>query len=366
MTARQKKPSPKSVAPSPSWTLDHGVSYSLLSRFINCRERFRLYAVEGAREEKSSKTAMDWGTYFHELIELQAKNPNLNPAAIIKKTKRTITGLDKKVANLIFEQYTNWYEEEKHHYFAQEQVFDEDYRLPNGRVVRLVGKTDEIILNKDGSLMIQENKTKEKFDIRKIEQSIPHDLQSLMYAICIQQKFKRRVNGIVYNVIRKPSHKPKKITFTKTQMKENPKLKSRMETEAEFLKRLSSEIEENGSHFFHRWQFHLTEEHVERWRRQVFDPLLTQLCLWWDSVKHDPFSPWTTPAFVHSGHGPKPKLIANPHHYQRPFGVYDSMTTGVGDYFDLITRNLEISVTKGNPIFTELPEIQKINKKKGL
>lgn len=371
------KPKPHQVAPSPSWTLDAGISYSLLSRFVNCRERFRLYAVEGVREggRSSSKASMDWGTYFHELIELHAKHPHISAQEIFRMAKRKLPLEERKIAQIVFTEYVEWFKDETFSYFGQEVVFDEMYALPNGRKVRLVGKTDEIIMNDDGvSLMIQENKTKERIDEYKIESGIAHDLQSLMYAVCISQKFKRPVNGIVYNVIRKPTHRPKKIVPTKTQLKEDPTLKTRYENQTEFLERLKSEIKEDPAHFFLRWELALPEDHVERWRRSTFDPLLMQLVMWWDSVKHDPFSPWTTPAMGGDRVGPNGKpitpedqeLVINPHHYQRPFGVYDAMTNGIGDFFDLLTRNRRIGTTAGNPIFTELPEIQRKNRKLGL
>ena len=52
------------------------------------------------------------------------------------------------------------------------------------------------------------------------------------------------------------------------------------------------------------------------------------------------------------------ELVPNDLHWMRPFGVYDPMTTGVGDFFDLITRNRRLGTTSGNKVFTELPEIQ--------
>lgn len=336
---------PQKVAPSPKWTLDAGISYSLLSKFVNCRERFRLYAVEGAREEKS-KYSMEWGSYFHELLELAIKFPKASAMTLSRKCKVKLPRNEKLVARTVMERYLWWYSESKYTYFAAEDVFDVSYRLPNGRTVRLVGKVDGIIKRPDGSLWIKENKTKGNINEYKIESSIPFDLQTLFYATAINIKYNRPVTGVVYDVVRNPSHKPKNIKLTAAQKKAGEKV--RKETTEEFVLRLDQEIEQNPKHFFMRWEFELSKQHHERWRKMFFDPQLTQLCMWWDSVKHDPFSPW-----VDAEGRP------NPQHYLRPFGIYDALTTGTGDYFDLITRNRKIGVSFGNECFSELPELKK-------
>lgn len=330
-----KKADPKKVAPSPSWTLEKGISFSLLSRFINCRERFRLYAVEGMREERSTKDAMDWGTYFHELIELHSKYPHLSFQGIVRRAKKRNIK-DKRQADIVFEQYIEHYAECNYKYFAQEQEFRVPYILPNGKKLNLVGKTDEIILRPDGSLWVQENKTKEKINEYKIESGLINDLQTMMYAVCVETLFKKPVTGVVYNVIRKPSIRPKAV-----------KGAGRKETHPEFEQRLREEILANPSHYFKRWELPFPESHTEIWKQRSFNPLLMQLYYWWESVKHDPFSPWVTL-----------EGKQNPHHWIKPFGVYDSMTTGTGDFFDYLTRGLSVGVSVGNEPFPELETIK--------
>src|SRR5688500_8236405 len=117
-----KKRTPKQVAPSPFWTLDDGISYSLLCQFIIDRERYRLSAVEGMREEKaaSDKERMDWGTYFHGLLELRARHPYKTPQAIIALCKKSISHSEKQVANVVFEEYCEYYKQDNYKYFDYE------------------------------------------------------------------------------------------------------------------------------------------------------------------------------------------------------------------------------------------------------
>ena len=370
------KPHPSQVAPSPAWTLEKGVSYSLLSKFINCRERFRLYSVEGAREEKASKAAMDFGTYFHELLEIHAKKPLLSAESIIRQCKKgkVLSRRDRKVAGVLFNNYLWWYQESNYRYVDAEVEFDVMYRLPNGREIRLVGKTDEIPhappQYDQGYLWVQENKTKEKINATKIENSITSDLQSLLYATALQIHYGCEIGGIVYNVIRNPSQSPKARKMKKDELaeykKKNPSSKATTvkETEDEFLERLNTEIQEDPKHYFMRWEMPFDQDYLRRWRSRALDPHLMQLCQWWDSVKHDPFSPWETPlgnlieykdAQKADEIGVDPhELVPNPHHWMRPFGVYDGTTTGTGEFFDYLLRGRRQGLSFGNPPHSEL------------
>lgn len=70
-----KKTPPKKV-PYKGWGLfTHGVSQSLLQKFINCRDRYHKHAVLGLKST-DRKEAMEYGTIFHKLIEEGARMGN--------------------------------------------------------------------------------------------------------------------------------------------------------------------------------------------------------------------------------------------------------------------------------------------------
>ena len=322
-----------SVAPSANWDLYRdGVSYSLLSRFINCRERFRLYAVEGLRPEKSGRDALEFGTYVHRILELHAKKPNLSIHALVKANPCPLDPALKPVAQVVMDRYLWWYKNSKYRYIAQEEVFDVPYLLPNGRTLRLRGRFDEILRAPAGyprgTIWIQENKTKEKINTYQIESFLPNNLQTMFYSTAAERHYSRPVTGVVYNVIRKPTHK---------------RSVQKKETQEQFLERLDGIIEADPKHFFHRVEFPFHKSHLERWQLRTLNPILLDLCRWWESIAHNPFEPWTLP-----------DGSANPNHFLRPFGVYDSLTTGIGDYFDPITRNNYVGYSRDNEPFSEL------------
>ncbi len=84
---------------------------------------------------------------------------------------------------------------------------------------------------------------------------------------------------------------------------------------------------------------------VEKFCKRTLFPLLESVCVWWESIKANPFSPWT-----------QEDGSPNLHHYERPFGVYDSFRNGKGDYFDLITRGVDSGLELIETVFPELEE----------
>jgi len=321
------------VIPSPSWTLDMGVSFSLLNRFIACRDRFQMYAVQGMREPSNSQDAMNFGTYFHRLLEFHAKDQRCSADTVIRKVSKlkssvAIKPVEKMMANMIFREYLNWYGNNVYSYFDQEVKFDLKYPVPGAGNIRIRGKVDECINHSDGTIWVQENKTKDKIQDRLLEQVIPFQLQTLMYAVAMEKHFKRRVGGVVYNVIRKPSHKQKD-----------------KESDEQFVGRVREILLKEPGYFFYRWEYPLTRERLDDFRKKTFEPLLRQIYVWWESIKHDPFSPWVD----QNG-------LPNENHFQHPFGCYNGLIHGEGDFYDLIVRGNQLGISLGNEPFSELRE----------
>lgn len=326
---------PSKVLPSPSWTLDDGISFSLLSRFMQCRERFRLYAVEGKREVGKQQRALDFGTYFHKLLEVHAKDQRLSASSVIskvtknKKSIKSISHIDRMIVNMLFEEYCIWYSDIKYNYVEAEYKFDVKYHLQGVGSIRLRGKSDELIRWPDKKIWVQENKTKENISESILDVTIPFNLQTLMYVIGVGAQLKKPIGGVVYNVIRKPKHK----------------MTAKDGTEENFIARLRKEVQNNPKHFFFRWEYPLPPERLADFKVKTFDPLLRSFYIWWKSIEHSPFVPWV----LADG-------TPNPHHYQQPFGVYMPSTNDVGDFYDLLAKNNPVGVTNGNPPFSELED----------
>jgi len=311
--SKTKYKSPKKK-PSPKWDLYRdGLSQSLMNRFIDCRETFRLYAVEGFRTA-SVRRARDFGTIYHKLVELHARGKPIKthfPAWLKRKYSRLspedrkYIRLDAKVAQMMFEEYRRALPD-RYKYIAAEETFTEELKLPNGKIVKMRGRTDELIDRGKNGIWIQENKTKQRIDMLFIEDTLRRNLQTMLYAWAMQKRYGRPVTGIVYNVIRQPSQRRKED-----------------ETEDQFVDRIRQDVRKRPSHYFQRRKVDLTREHHRHWMNSELIPLVNHICAWWESIKNDPFHPWATA-----------DGLPNPHHFARPFGIYSPMSNGRGDFYE--------------------------------
>ena len=314
----------------PAWDLYRdGISYSLMCKYRNCRERFRLSTVEGLRP-KERKAALDFGTIFHKALEYTAQGLTSSQviSAVMKLYKdSSFDPMLVRQACTLVPHYNAYYSSDKHNYVAQEEVFDVPYKsVTTGKIVRLRGRRDEVY-EFNGKLWLQENKTKTTIDDTKIMLTLPHDLQTMLYIYSMTHDYKdRKIGGVLYNVIRRPK------------LEQGSK-----ETELGFLQRLNQHIAKDPSHYFKRYEVELVPSDISKFYNTVLVPLVENIVVWWESIKSDPFNPWVD----EQG---KP----NPHHYQTPFGIFDPMTIGVGDYFDYVTSGLLIGLERVSTAFPEL------------
>lgn len=315
---------------NPAWDLYRdGISYSLMCRYRNCKERFRLSTVEGLRP-KERKAALDFGTIFHKALELTAQGLTSSQviAGVMKLYKNSSFDpmLIRQACTLV-PHYNAYYAGDKHNYIAQEEVFDIPYKsITTGKIVRLRGRRDEVY-ELNGKIWLQENKTKTTIDETKIMLTLPHDLQTMLYIYSMTHDYKdRKIGGVLYNVIRRPKLE-----------------QGKKETELGFLTRLNEHISKDPSHYFKRYEVELVKSDITKFFNTTLVPLVENIVVWWESIKSDPFNPWVD----EQG---KP----NPHHYQTPFGIFDPMTIGVGDYFDYVTSGLLIGLERVETAFPEL------------
>lgn len=312
----------------PAWDLYRdGISYSLLSRFINCRERFRIYTVEGLAPAGTTDS-LEFGTIFHKLLEHHAGGstfPQLE-RMIYQDKQNSFLG---NMALSIFRIYVDTWKDQDASlkYVSQEEVFRTPIYLPSGRKVDLRGKFDEVFRDQ-GKLWLQENKTKSQIDEISLEHTLPFDLQTMLYCHCIRAIYKEAPAGVLYNIIRKPGLKQKV-----------------KETDSDFLKRIVEDINSRPEWYFVRYRISFGQNDIDNFAKQTLYPLLEQVCLWWESIKANPFQPWT-----------QQDGSTNPHHFSRPFGVYDSFRNGRGEYFDLITRGVDHGLALIETVFPELTE----------
>ncbi len=309
----------------------HGLSQSLMNRFVVCRERFRLRTVEGL-STGTFKDSMEFGTIFHKALELNAQGKTtsqifsyLHKQAKAKKYDLLLC----RIAALMIPYYLKFWKNQLKgaKYIETEEVFEIPYQVM-GKTVHLRGRRDQAYM-KDGRLWLQENKTKAQINEDQIQMTLGYMLQPMLYLYSIKHENpKVPLGGILYNLIRKP------------QLKQGAK-----ESDSVYLDRIAKDIEERPEHYFKMFEVEIDDAHLAMWEARYFRPLVSQIVVWWESIKHNPFDPWT----LENGQ-------PNPHHFLRPFGVYDPMSHGLGDYYVRVVNGIDAGLTPNSDVFPELKD----------
>ena len=320
MTLTRRKTAKKAKKKSYRDLYEDGVTYSFLSQFHNCRESARLQYVEGWQSDGLS-VPLDFGIAFHDCLEWTSKghssetiNRPLKKYQVSKLSNSKLRLDERKklkqvidLVRIIFPLYAEYWasRDKDHKYVYQEESFHIPHSVPyygKTKIVPVRGRIDEAFYRKsDNALVLQENKTKGQIDEDGIQSSLHMDLQTMMYSMALRHLTGSAPSEILYNVIRRPGLRPRQ-----------------KETDQEFLKRVEEDVRGRPSFYFMRWQVELAPGDLDCWIDSTFNPILTQIIRWWDSIANDPFNP------------------DSPEHYVDPEGLFGRY--GKSNYFNAITR----------------------------
>jgi hypothetical protein len=358
----------KRTAPLWKGPEEDGITFSLLSRFLVCRERFRLLVVEGLRPAPAFNHRIEFGSMWHVCEEAHADggldwNRQLQAycshLAQQYPTSRQQVEHWCNVCKVTFPVYVDYWSDHPDTTdrtpLLQEQVFDVPYQLPSGRTVRLRGKWDGVDLISQGKTAgIYLFETKTKGDVREgqIRRQLNMDLQTMLYLVALQTDWAEVMNhvdslkkwsdlsgpsGIRYNVVRRPLSGGKGTIVQHKPTKSKPFGES---AEA-FYQRLQGIIAEDPGYYFTRWRSEVSPADVKKFREQCLDPILEQLCLWYDWVvlgKVDPdFMLNVSPTWRH------------------PFGVWNPLDEGgSSDLDEYLENGSEVGLHRTENLFPEL------------
>lgn len=379
-----------------------GVTQSMLSNFLVCRERFRLRYVEGLRSADAFNARMEFGNLWHACEEALAANRDwregldayVQVVAAKYPLDRALVDKWQMACRTQFPVYVDYWAKhpdvEERTPFLQEAVFDVPYSLPSGRTVRLRGKFDAVDLigkGKSAGVYLQENKTKSDIDEQKLRRQLQFDLQSMTYLVALQKFFEtppglgnfssKQVKGIRYNVCRRPLSGGKgsikqgegtqgskcskckasgRIKHTASDDTICPKCNGRgriggnpPETDEHFWNRLKQYFIDEPEAFFMRWRVEVTPPEIRQFERRFLQPILEQLCDWyeWVAGNHNPFHNETN---YKDG-----RRIHSSIHWQHPFGVYNSMNEGGStDYDNVLATGNTVGLVRRESLFEEL------------
>lgn len=330
----------------PYWTIDKGLSFSSLCKWIVCRHRFFLYAIAGLQEPQRFEPRIEFGSVMHAMLEngkkglKQYENQLLNLYPESHADIRFWSVIAERYYNLYQQHYTDQKKagfESKKYKTTPEVDFDVVIQPAPFCEITLKGRIDAIHMGQDGLVMVQENKFKGQVDFTMLIQTLHLDLQAMMYMVAAEALYKPKKLQLMYNVGLRPLGDRYAIKQTKK------------ETSAQFIDRIfkthsgksqTYPIAQNTSRWFFRKILSVTATELSTFKHQVLYPILSQFCDWYESLPrkgHKFLNPFDSPL-----------------HYCTPFGVYNPLFDGrQGDYFLQIAlgqsiRRLERRVHHGS------------------
>jgi hypothetical protein len=366
-----------------------GVTQSLLSHFLCCRERFRLLVVEGMKKAEGWNHRLGYGNMWHACEEAHAERPG-DEDHWQRTLQQYVRGEIEQyrfdsakilrwynVCRTQFPLYVEYWAEHPEMVskkpLLQEEAFAVPYTLPSGRTVRLRGKFDSVDLVTKGDLgkgiWLQENKAKGDVNPFQLQAQLKFDLQTMIYLVALQTLSLndsripiKPIRGVRYNVIRRPLSGGKGSIVQKKGYTRKPKNKAEREaygeavpvqgeSDEEYYARLGEIIrttyEDNGQYhyFFSRWNVEVSAEDIERFEREFLRPHLESLCDWWEVVakaKIMGYDIWD-PA-VNLGR-----------HWRTPYGFYNVLAEGgTSDLDEYLNTGSEVGLERVDNLFPEL------------
>lgn len=349
-----------------------GITQSMLGRFLGCRERFRLKYVLGLEPPDRWHHTLGYGLMWHHCEEGLARGENWDTfheyvRGLLNRYPFQQEEITKwgSVCKVQFPEYVKYWREEPDVLcrvpVMQERVFDVPYALPSGRVVRLRGRWDSVdhitddVTGPGGALYLQENKTKGDINKEQVERQIKFDLQTLFYLTALERErnlfgqspsdLYQRIGGVRYNVVRRPlsggkgSIRPHSAKSTKTTY-------TPAESADDFYERLRRDyLAAEPSYWFFRVRAEISQEDVRVFRDTCLDPILEQVCAWYEEVTGQYEIHLTTTGCV-----PLP-----PMNYRTPFGVYNPLDeSGATEYDAYLATGSEAGLRRVEELFTEL------------
>jgi len=358
---------------------EDGITQSMLGSFLNCRERFRVSYVLGLQKPEQFNKAIEYGNMWHVCKEYYDETEDLDYTFQALKDYARELGMTYplqvdevakwyRVCMMQFEIYLKYLKETTSDLGctivpiedAQEIVFKEPYELPDGRVVLLRGKIDsakwiEFDKKQPGgfregiALGEEKSKSDNQFDPTKITTHLDFDKQVMMYLIALDLIRSEEgswgegwwndseLYGVYYNVAKRPLSGGKGTIRQRKATKNKPE-----ETLDEYYERLRGIIEENRDEYFAEWLVRVTPKDIERFKAMYLNPILTQVCDWWDWVSADPSNPFRE---------------GNSIHWIHPFGCYNPVNEGQTlDTDHYIKTGDTTGLVRAESVFRELAE----------
>lgn len=264
----------------------HGITQSLLSMFLECRQKARYY-LEGW-DSKYHKLALTEGTVGHGVLQhayvdiMTGKLKAVpNRRQVIKYTKQVekqwlaenarpnkeaIEYLEYSLATMeatLPAYFDFWRRDLKEIKWAGlEESFAIPFKLPDGRKTVIRGKKDGEFFKSKG-LWLFESKFKSMVSEGNLVDTLSFETQVLLYLWALKNLYNKIPEGVLYNIVRRNSLRRKKG-----------------ESLAKFIKRLSLDIESRPDFYFMRFEIAIDPIDLKDFEKQM-EGLIQDFYDWW-------------------------------------------------------------------------------------
>lgn len=235
----------------------NGITQSLLSTFLRCRKAF-LYSVNKITPDITGLTmGYSFGSFMHEMLDELYSGVKLNKLGYdkyIKKNPYPDAEKDAGLIETILKRYVDVYvaDFKDKKFIKTEQEFDVDWHS-----FKLRGKIDGVYRDKKDKLWLIEHKTKSRINEDDLMLQLTMDSQNLFYILAAEIIFGEPVQGVLYNIIRKPGHK-----------------QTQKETLKEFCSRVGNIIDNEPDHFFLRFEIPYTKKDKREFNDELVEKLI--------------------------------------------------------------------------------------------
>ena len=251
---------PHGLGWSYSPTLD-GVTWSMLKTWQECRYKAMLHIL-GIRPQHTSK-ALQIGSYVHELIEhnypVQDILPNVAPGPNEPEEAHSRFAFAMALVEARYEHFRK--RDSEYSWAALEEVC----KAPDpGSGVLMVGKVDGLVQlpkSKAGEVWLLERKTHSGQNEENFLLYLAVHGQIRWYANLVEKAMGFKVKGVIFETIKKPSHR----------LKQN-------ETVEQYRQRVKDVISTSPDDYFARYEIYLPETRMKEFKRSIS----TRLIEYWD------------------------------------------------------------------------------------
>lgn len=278
----KRKPRRKPTPAPTRYTIDMGVTQSILQDFLACR--YRAHLQRAGWEPKRQKKSFRFGSLIHDCLEFAYAGIR---AGLYRPGAAFEIGIAARIKNLVaanhraagptdnlteIEQegawaeallagyFDYWGEDWAREWIAVEGKFDQQVTMLDGvdlygtDAYRLRGRRDGVFASapKKGpqkgqfGLWLLETKTKGQIDEDALDLTLAFDFQSLYYLLTLAEENPTNypIRGCLYNIVRKPGLRKLKAG----------KQRKRAETDAEFIARTKEDIKKRPDHYYKRYE----------------------------------------------------------------------------------------------------------------